>query len=175
MHIGEIMGQCAVVERMIAEVYESFAERWPDPPIGDLWRQLATEELGHGVRLHEARCLPAAEREDPAFDSTRLAAIRDFVRSRLPNAQTTLDQAFAAALDIERLELDNIYCRLLAITTDDWRMSTVFRGTLGEPDNHQQRLLSAIEEYAKDPELRERARRAHRRLLAEAAAQGTAE
>jgi hypothetical protein len=41
MELCEIIGYCAGIERTIAEIYASFAERWPQLPFGDLWRLVA--------------------------------------------------------------------------------------------------------------------------------------
>ena len=176
--LREIIGHCAGIERTIAEIYASFAEasfaeRWPQLPFGDLWRELANEELVHGALLDNAARLPAAKREEASVDASKLKAIRDRVVKRFPTLGTTLDQAFHTALDLEELELDNIYRRLLAVTTDDSRMSSTFRTALGQYGHHQERLVAAIEEHGKDPSLLERATRARRRLLHRSAAENT--
>jgi hypothetical protein len=165
MKLCEIIAHCAGIERTIAEVYASFAERWPQPPLGPLWRALANEELGHGVLLDNAARLPAASREESSIDARQLDAIRESVVKRCPKLGTTLDQALGTALDLEELELDNIYRRLLALTTDDSRMSSTFRSALGQYSHHEERLLAAIDEHAKDPALLERAAQARSRIL----------
>lgn len=165
MKLGEIVGHCAGIERTIAEIYASFAERWPQPPFGPLWQALANEELGHGALLDNVARLPAAAREEASIDAPQLDAIRESVAKRFPKRGTTLDQAFDTALDLEDLELDNIYRRLLALTTDDSRMSSTFRTALGQYSHHEERLLAAIDEHAKDPALLERAAQARSRML----------
>jgi hypothetical protein len=165
MKLCEIIGHCAGIERSIAEIYASFAERWPQPPFGPLWRELANEELGHGALLDNAARLPAAERTDASVDAAKLEAIRERVVKRFPTLRTTLDEALETALDLEELELDNIYRRLLALTTDDSRMSSTFRTALGQCGHHEERLLAAIREHAQDPALLERAARARSHLL----------
>jgi rubrerythrin len=165
MKLCEIIGHCSGIERIIAEIYSSFAERWPQQPFGPLWRDLTNEELGHGTLLDNAACLPAAQREEASVDAPTLEAIREKVVSRFPKRRTTLEQALDIALDLEELELDNIYRRLLAITTDDSRMSSAFRTALGQYSDHEKRLLAAIEEHAKDPPLLKRAAEARKRLL----------
>jgi rubrerythrin len=131
MKLNEIIGHCSAIERTIADIYSSFAERWPQQPLGPLWRDLANDELGHGTLLDSAARLPGAEREEPSVDAAKLEAIRARVVSRLPKRETTLEQALDIALDLEELELDNIYRRLLALTTDDSRMLSTFRTALG--------------------------------------------
>jgi rubrerythrin len=165
MKLCEIIGHCSGIERTIAEIYSSFAERWPQQPFGALWRDLANEELGHGTLLDNAARLPAARREEGSVDAAKLEAIRAHVVSRLPKREATLEQALGIALDLEELELDNIYRRLLALTNDDSRMSSTFRTALGQYSHHEERLLAAVEEYAKDPALLERVRQARSRLL----------
>jgi hypothetical protein len=98
-------------------------------------------------------------------DRSQLEAIRAHVVSRLPRRETTLEQALDATLDLEELELDNIYRRLLALTTDDSRMSSTFRTALGQYSHHEERLLAAIEEHAKDPSLLHIAAEARKQLL----------
>jgi hypothetical protein len=168
MRLSEAISYCAGIERMIAEIYEGFAQRWPDPPIGPLWRQMATEETGHAVLLDGAARLPAADREDPGLDTAKLTALREAVAARFVRPETSLDGAFAAALDLEQLELDNVYLRMLALTADDSRMSTAFRSALGL-GQHEGRLLSAIEKHAKDPRLVARAARDRQRMLRQGA------
>ncbi len=165
MKLCEIIAHCAGIERTIAEIYASFAERWPQPPFGPLWRELANEEVGHGALLDNAARLPAAERNEQSIDAPKLEAIRESVLKRFPKRATTLDQALDTALDLEELELDNIYRRLLALTTDDSRMSSTFRTALGQYSHHEERLLAAIDAHAKDPALLERAAKARDRVL----------
>jgi rubrerythrin len=170
MKVSEIIGHCSGIERTIAEIYSSFAERWPQSPFGPLWRDLANEELGHGNLLDSAARLPAAQREEASVDAAKLEAIRAQVVSRLPKRETTIEQALDIALDLEELELDNIYRRLLALTTDDSRMSSTFRTALGQYSHHEERLLAAIEAHAKDPLLLQRAAEARQRLIRRGAA-----
>jgi hypothetical protein len=165
MRLCEIVGHCAGIERTISEIYASFSARWPQPPFGPLWRDLSSEELGHGTLLHSAALLPAAQREEASVEAPKLEAIRAQVLSRLPKRETTLERAFDIALDLEELELDNIYRRLLALTTDDSRMSSTCRAALGQYSHHEERLLAAIEEHAKDPSLLVRAAQTRQRLL----------
>ena len=80
MRISEAIQNCAAIERVIAEVYEIFATRWPGQPLGILWRELAAEGIAHG-RLLEKGCsrLPPADRDDPSVNRTKLEAMRNFV------------------------------------------------------------------------------------------------
>jgi rubrerythrin len=165
MRLSEAISYCAGIERTIAEIYQAFAERWPQPPIGALWQQMATEEIGHATLLEHAARLPAANRDDPGLDTAKFVALRDAVCARFPAPETSLDEAFATALDLEQLELDNVYRRLLALSSDDSRMSTTFRSALGQVDRHEITLLSAVEKHASDPKLLERAARDRRRIL----------
>jgi hypothetical protein len=165
MQLREIIGHCAAIERIIAEIYASFAERWPQLPLGGLWRELANEELVHGTLLDNAARLPAARREEASIDASQLKTIRERVVRSLPKLETTLDHAFNTALDLEELELDNIYRRLLALTTDDSRMSSTFRTALGQYSHHEERLLAAIDEHTKDPSLLQRVAEVRNRLL----------
>jgi rubrerythrin len=165
MKLNEIIGHCSGIERTIADIYSSFAERWPQQPFGALWRDLANEELGHGTLLDSTALLPGADREEASIDAPKLEGIRARVVSRLPKRETTLEQALDIALDLEELELDNIYRRLLALTTDDSRMASTFRTALGQYSHHEERLLAAIEKHAKDPALLKRAAEARGRLL----------
>src|SRR5262249_34317910 len=154
-----------------AEIYQSFAKRWPDPPIGTLWQQMATEEISHATLLEHAARLPGAERDDPGLDTAKLVALRETVCTRFLASEASLDEAFAAALDLEQLELDNVYRRLLALSSDDSRMSATFRAALGQVDRHENTLLSAMETQASDPKLLERAAQVRRRMLQYSAAQ----
>jgi rubrerythrin len=167
MKLSEIIEQCAGTERTIADVYRSFAERWPDPPLGDLWRVLAEEEVGHGVLLDNAARLPAADREESSIEIGKLDAIRARVIRHIANPETTIDDALSSALDLEELELENVYRRLLALTADDSRMASAFRGALGQFSHHEQRLIAAIDAFAKTPALRERGKAIESRLTRE--------
>ena len=108
---------------------------------------------------------PGAKREEPSIDAPKLDAIREHVVMHFPKLETTLDQALDIALDLEELELDNIYRRLLALTSDDSRMSSAFRTALGQYSHHEERLLAAIEKHSKDLALLERAAKTRSRLL----------
>jgi rubrerythrin len=175
MKLSEAITYCASIERLIGDVYDSFASRWPDPPIAGLWRGLAQEERIHGAMLDDAARMPAAERVDPSFDAAKLEALRQSVANRMASATTTLDQALTTALDLEGLELDNIYRRLFALTTDDSRMSSVFRSALSQFGQHETRILSAIESYSRDPILLARASRERQHLVLEPSGRGAAE
>ena len=94
---------------------------------------------------------PGAKRKEPSIDARKLDAIREHVVMHFPKLETTLDQALDIALDLEELELDNIYRRLLALTSDDSRMSSGFRTALGQYSHHEERLLAAIEKHSKIP------------------------
>jgi rubrerythrin len=165
MRLSEAISYCAGIERMIAEIYQGFAERWPQPPIGALWQQMVTDEIGHAILLDDAARLPGADRDDPGLDTAKLVALREAVSERFLAPETSLDEAFAAALDLEELELDNVYRRLLALSSDDSRMSTKFRSALSQVGRHENTLLSAIEKHASDPRLLARAARDRRRML----------
>ncbi len=171
MRLSEAISYCAGIERTIAEIYQAFAERWPQPPVGNLWQQMATDEINHATLLENAARLPAAERDDPGLTTEKLVELRDAVCARLFAPEMSLDDAFAAALDLEQLELDNVYRRLLALSSDDSRMSTTFRAALGQVDRHESTLLSAVEKHASDPKLLERAARVRRRMLQHGAEQ----
>jgi hypothetical protein len=165
MKISEIVQHCAAIERVISEVYRMFALRWPDGPLGAFWNQLADEEFSHGTILDRVACLPATDRDDPSIDSAKLVGIRDFVEGRFPFDQISLDQAFDLALDLEDLELDNIYRRLLAMTSSDHRMAEACKSALGQVSHHEQRIADMIETFSTDGQLRDKAAERHRQAL----------
>jgi hypothetical protein len=165
MNIGEVIRHCAGLERLIAEVYDAYAARWPRHVVAPLWRELAREERMHGELLDEAARMPPSCRDDAGLDAKTLERIRNAVLARLPNDESTPDRALAAALDLEDLELDNVYRRLFALTTDDCRMSSAFRTALGQLGRHEARILTAIELHSTDPSLLARAAHHRERLL----------
>jgi rubrerythrin len=165
MKLSEVLQQCAGIERLISEVYETFATRWPEPPLGALWRELAAEEVTHGRMLDDVAKLPIADRDDRSMDRGKLQAMRDFVNDHFPSDSLSLDEALAFALDLEDLELENIYRRVFAITTDDCRVSTAVRKALREGDRHAARITQAIEARSSDPTLLARARVVKQRAL----------
>jgi hypothetical protein len=170
MKLSEVIRDCANVERLIREVYERFAEKFPDGPIGELWRELAVEESIHETRLRNIASLPLTNRDDPSFTPERLEALRQTVLGHLSSEPTTLDGAFATAMALENLELENIYRRLFALTTSDARMSSALRAAMGEVGKHEQRIVSAIQHHSMDRALLERAGRAHQAWLTHGAA-----
>jgi len=95
--------------------------------------------------------------------------IRDFVEGRFPFDQISLDQAFDLALDLEDLELDNIYRRLLAMTSSDHRMAEACKSALGQVSHHEQRIADMIETFSTDGQLRDKAAERHRQALKTAA------
>ena len=165
MKLGEAIQHCAGLERLIAEVYDGYAARWPRHPVSTLWRELAREERIHGALLDDAARMPPGDREDPRLDANALLRIRESVVARMANEDLTLDRALGMALDLEELELDNVYRRLFALTTDDCRMSNTFRTTLGQLGQHEARILAAIEQHSTDPSLLARAAHQRERLL----------
>jgi hypothetical protein len=173
MKLSAVITCCAGIERLIADVYDSFATRWPDGPLTAFWHRLAQEERLHGALLDDAARMPAAERMDPSFDAESLEALRRSVAGRMAAETTTLDQAFTTALDLEALELDNIYRRLFALTTDDSRMSSAFRSALSQFGQHEARILSAVEEHSRDRALLDRAARERQELLRRTTGSGT--
>jgi rubrerythrin len=165
MKISEIMRHCAAIERLVAEVYQTFALRWPDPPWGAFWQSLANEELGHGRILDEVAAVPLAGREEGSIDIPKLNAIRSDIEGRFPLGKLSLDEALSLALDLEECELDNIYRRLLAVTLEDSRLSHAVKVALGQVGRHEQSLLDKIEERSKNPLLLERAVKLRSRSL----------
>jgi len=85
------------------------------------------------------------------------AGIRESVERRFPYGDLSLDGAFAIALELEDIELDNIYRRLLAMTASDHRMANAFKSAMGQVDQHEEKLLDMIEKASDDPILRKRA------------------
>jgi len=175
MKLSEVITSCADIERLIGEVYDGFAARWPDAPTTALWRGLAQQERAHGALLDDVARMAAADRIDPSFDATKLGALRRAVADRMPSQTTTLDQALTTALDLEGLELDTVYRRLLALTADDSSLSSVFRSALGQSAQHEAQILAAIESNSRDPVLLARARRVRQYLLRGSAGHSAAE
>ena len=165
MKISEAIRWCAAIERLVSEVYERFAESMPEPPLGDLWRDLAGDEKIHESRLDDIARFPLGDEEDAYFTRERFEALREKVLDYLRRDEHTADGALAAALELETLEIENVYQRLFALTTRDSRMSGTLRAALGEVGRHQLKIVSAIREHATDEALRARAERVHAELL----------
>ena len=165
MKISEAIRWCAAIERLVSEVYERFAESMPDAPLGALWRDLAGDEKIHESRLDEIARMPLGDEEDEYFTRERFEALRETVLGHLRGEEHTIDGALAAALELETLEIENVYQRLFALTTRDSRMAGTLRAALGEIGRHQQKIVSAIREHAKDAALRTRAERLHDQLV----------
>jgi len=165
MKLSEVIRCCANVERLIGEVYERYAEQFPEDPVGAMWHELSLDERAHEARLWEIARLPVAERDDASFNPEQLEALRNRALQYLNRDVTTLDGAFATAMDLESLELENIYRRLFALTTCDSRMSSALRAALGEVGRHDQKIISAIQHHSMNPELRAIAAREHQAML----------
>ena len=166
MKLAEVIAYSATIERLIAEVYASFAERWSQPPLGTVWRELATEERAHARMLDEVALLPETKRADPRADSAKkLQAIHDFVMTHYPLERLSLDEALAFALDLEDLEVEHIYRRLLAVTTGDYRISRTLRTAVAQDDQHVVRIAQAIRGCSNDRALQARARVFEKRVL----------
>jgi rubrerythrin len=165
MKISEAIRWCAAIERLVSEVYERFAESMPEPPLGDLWRDLAGDEKIHESRLDEIARFPLGNEENAYFTRERFEALREKVLGHLRREEHTIDGTLAAALDLETLEIENVYQRLFALTTRDSRMAGTLRAALGEVGRHQQKIVAAIREHSKDAELRARAEQMHEQLL----------
>ena len=175
MKISAIIQQCAAVERMISEIYRIFATRWPNGPIGEFWRNLADDEVGHGILLDSIGSLPAADREEASITEAKIAHIRELVERCFTRDEPSLDGAFEIALDVEDIELDNIYRRLLAMTVSDPHMANACKSAMGQVDRHVEKLLDMIEKASDDPILRQRAAERHRRVVRTAAEHSVAE
>lgn len=165
MKLNEIVQRCVTIEQMLAELYRSFATRFSEPAVHRFWSELADEEVSHGIALGEVVRLPAAERDDGAIDARKIEAMHTLVEGCFGLAEPSLDQALDLALDLEDMELDNIYRRLHAITVDDRRMSHAFRTAMGAIGKHEQRILDMIEQCASDPQLRAKAAARRERML----------
>lgn len=162
MKVNAIIQSCIEIERSIADLYASFARDSAGSPVGDLWSELARDEIAHGIALQAVADLPSGEREESSIAPARLEALRQTVRVA-STTRVCLDDAFRIALDLEDAELDNIYRRLFAITLNDPRLSHAFRSALGEVDDHEQKLIRMIEAHSENAALLRRAadRRRH--------------
>jgi hypothetical protein len=165
MNLSAIIQSCAGIERQIGEVYQKFATRWPGSSVGDFWEKLAAEEMAHGMLLDEAVRLPGGEREEASIDAAKLEEIRRWVSDHFPTDRVSLDQALALAMDLEGLELDNIYRRLFAITANDHRMSNAFRTILGQIGRHDVDIARMIASHSGNVRLLERAAQCERQEL----------
>jgi hypothetical protein len=164
MKISAIIQQCATIERMISEIYRSFAVRWGSGPIHEFWAHLADDEFAHGILLDSIASLPPADRDTPSITEAKIAGIRESVERCFPYGDLSLDGAFAIALELEDIELDNIYRRLLAMTASDHRMANACKSAMGQVDRHEEKLLDMIEKASDDPIVRKRAAERRRRV-----------
>jgi len=165
MKLSAIIQSCAGIERQIGEVYQKFATRWPGSSVGDFWEKLAAEEMAHAMLLDEAVRIAGGDREEASIDVAKLEEIRKWVDDHFPTDRVSLDQALALAMDLEELELDNIYRRLFAITTNDHRMSHVFRTIVGQITRHDVEIAKMIANHSGNVRLLERAAQSERQSL----------
>jgi rubrerythrin len=140
MDLARLIARCRSYEGRAADVYRTFAMRTrAQPETCALWTALARDEEQH------ARTLDRAARDLEATDAWRvtldgwdeaLAEIDERVQqAEDPRIGADLDRQLAAALALERTEIDHLYHRLADLT----------RTPLGGSEGHLDRLLAAAE------------------------------
>lgn len=166
MDLAHLLGRCRAYEARTAELYRTFAARTrAEPATCALWTALARDEEAHARTLERAaRMLAPTEGWRVSLDGWDEALAEIEERMQLaedPRIGADLDRQLAAALALERSELDHLYHRLAHLT----------RTPLADGEEHHERLLAAAERRA-DPEVQLQAGmlRARLRLQADAAA-----
>jgi hypothetical protein len=170
MKLANALRQCAEVERTIAQIYQSFATKWPDSPLASFWRAFAAEEIRHGQLLEEAADGTPETREE-LIDAGRIAEIRGIVHGFLAVPPSSMDDALGTALDLESLEVEHIYRRMMAVVGDLPHVQGSVGKILREAAHHDEPLLDMIEDYAGDPALRIRVKEERARIGLAAAAE----
>jgi rubrerythrin len=164
MDLAHLIPRCRSYEARAADIYRSFAARTRQQPQAcALWTALAREEEDHTRALERAaRLLEPTEGWRVSLDGwdDAIAEIDERMQqAEDPRIGADFDRQLAAALALERTEMDHLYHRLGALT----------RMPVGSTDAHLERLLAAAERRT-DPAvqmqigmLRARLRLAHER------------
>src|SRR5262249_23696944 len=118
VRLVDLLRQCAELESAIGDFYSELAVRWrADPGLASFWTEMASTERQHSSLLSAAAALAIEKRPHEAIDATSLASIRGFVRAltSLP-APASVDDALKNSLELEELELEHVYAKLLRIS-----------------------------------------------------------
>jgi hypothetical protein len=159
MDVLAVVDRAMRCEREAAAIYERFATLFRgDPGLRELWADLAAEERSHFAKLGAWRTLlarePAARRPIPSGYDASLADLEQTLAAAGARAceATTLDQAFAVALDLESSEIDDVYTELLHASplAREPDLDAFRRREIG---SHHARLVAAVRERSTDEDL----------------------
>jgi hypothetical protein len=153
MKLADAFGRCAEIENRIGDTYERFAGRWAaDPEIAGFWREMTEAERTHAAVLEAAaEYFAASDRREP-IDPASIAHVRGCVRGMTTLVgKVDLTEALRIALELESLELDVIYGKLVVLAGEDfWRISRTILESVSALDRHEEALLDAIERFTDD-------------------------
>lgn len=142
MELDHLLARCRACEERAAAIYRRFAARTRrDPAMCALWTALARDEESHAALLTQAeRWLDRADGWHTALEGwdEALAEIEERLEAaEQPHAVDDPDHMLAAALALERTELDTLSRRLLRSTREPMAAE--------EPTAHIDRLLAAAD------------------------------
>lgn len=163
MDILQVVSRCAQAEKVVASIYEQFAERFrEDPALQKLWSDLAAEERRHSRSLSNWKRLLELERPDDRPREVGFATSLKKMEGELAplrqraQAAASAEEAFGIALDLEASELDSLYVELLQCSPLH-RFPDLDLTSEAELGEHRRRLVAAIRSRTSDESLRLRA------------------
>jgi rubrerythrin len=140
MDLANLIARCRAYEQRAAELYRAYAARTrSEPEACKLWTALARDEEEHARTLERAgRMLEPTDGWRVSLDGWDEALAE--IDERMALAEDSrigadFDRQLAAALGLERSEIDHLYHRLM-------RLSSV---PIGDREDHLERLLSVAE------------------------------
>lgn len=162
MKLSEALRQCAEVEKRIGEFYDRFAGIWAqDEKIGPFWRGMADAERTHASVLEAAAEYAAGSDRREPVDPSAIAHIRGYVIGMTTlEHEVDLTEAFRLAVELEGLELDELYRSLIQLTGGDFLpVSATVKASLEEFGRHEEALFAMIEQHVDDARLLAEVRR----------------
>ena len=151
------------LERRMGEFYGAVAAKFTEPDdVRIFWESLAQQESVHATVI---QTLSNMNRNNPSMftdfvkvDQITIDKIEEFIKGsegKIESEDFDLDAAFKEAYELETLEINEIYDRIIQSPSEPFK--AVISHLVDSEDAHLNSLVQAILKYASSDELKKKA------------------
>jgi len=162
LELDMLLDKIEDLELRVHDYYYRLVKLFPEEEIKAVWSTMANQEVKHsaiiGVIHKLSRKEPHLFLERFEVKRSTIEKIDRFIRTyseKITSDDFSLDEAFAQALDIETLELNAIYDRIIESLREPY--NAIMRELVESEQIHLKVLCEAIKKHARNPELVARA------------------
>jgi len=145
--IGKTMDAMAQYEMLLADLYETCAEAWPDDR--DFWMDIARQEVQHAENLRMMKAL--VSREPARFDkgrplnpvavNTAINGLKEIIR-KLSAGEYAYERLLIVARDIENAVLEAHYPDI--VKTSNVEYQTLLNAIMSETRDHSRHIQQKL-------------------------------